>query len=179
MKQHFMVDLETMGVLPTSAIMSIGIVHFDEDRVLGQFYTPVSLESCMRHGLTVDPSTIEWWMKQSSAAKQALFQSPVELSQALIEMGKFLQQQGGLATDCLVWGNGSDFDNAILSHAYRVVGLPQPWGAFNNRCFRTMKNLYRGHEPTRAGVHHNALDDALHQVLWMQRIVQGNGLRLE
>lgn len=60
-KRHIMIDLETMGVRPSSAVVSIGCVEFMQTDVISVFYTPVSLESCLKAGLTTDESTVKWW----------------------------------------------------------------------------------------------------------------------
>ena len=39
-----------------------------------------------------------------------------------------------LGENAILWGNGSDFDNAILANAYRAIGQQQPWKFWNNRC---------------------------------------------
>src|SRR4051812_37876973 len=71
---HIMVDLETMGTAPGSAIVSLGAVAFDPVAgTLGEeFYRVVSLRSCQRAGLSLDPDTIVWWLQQSEAARAQL-----------------------------------------------------------------------------------------------------------
>jgi hypothetical protein len=72
--------------------------------------------------------------------------------------------------DACLWGNGADFDNALLACAYKAAALIPPWAYVNNRCFRTMRKEHAVVEPLKLGVHHNALDDALHQTRWLQKI---------
>ena len=62
-KKHIMLDLETMGLDPNAAIISIGAVHFTKDELLEEFYTAVSLKSCVDLGLTMTQSTIDWLTK--------------------------------------------------------------------------------------------------------------------
>jgi exodeoxyribonuclease VIII len=64
-----------------------------------------------------------------------------------------------------VWGNGSDFDNAILSCCYGATGREVPWDFWHNRCYRTLKALRPGPKLVREGTYHNALDDAKSQAL--------------
>ncbi len=73
MANNIMLDLETMGNTPTSAIIAIGAVRFDK-KIKGKFYGVIDLESCLEDGLTVDASTIMWWMQQSDAARKAFEQ---------------------------------------------------------------------------------------------------------
>lgn len=74
MKQlrHVMIDLETMGKTPESAIVSIGAVIFDPryGKVSDTtFYRELDWEDQDR---LVCSDTQEWWAKQSPKAKAAL-----------------------------------------------------------------------------------------------------------
>ena len=71
---HIMVDLETMGTAPGSAIVSLGAVAFDPVAgTLGEeFYRVITLGSCQRAGLTIDAGTIGWWLQQSDSARAEL-----------------------------------------------------------------------------------------------------------
>lgn len=77
-----------------------------------------------------------------------------------------------------VWGNGADFDPVLLSSAYRAIGRPPPHKFYNVHCFRTLKNLFPVEKPARDGTHHNALDDAIHQVKHLHKILQEHGITL-
>lgn len=161
-----MVDLETMGRGPGCAIVAIGAVQFDlrKGEIGDQFYATIDLESCVKQGLTLDPDTIMWWMGQGDEARKALTRNTMPLPIALDAFTLFLQGCGAL-NEIKVWGNGPSFDNAILSRAYEVCGIEQPWKFWNDRCFRTLRAMFPSVEPDkREGVHHNALDDALYQV---------------
>jgi len=69
---NLMIDLETLGTIPGSAILTIGACFFDQ--VIGhQFYKPVSLKSQIRYGFTIDPETINWWSRQNKTAQNASF----------------------------------------------------------------------------------------------------------
>lgn len=163
-----MVDIETLGTKPGSAIVSIGAVAFDPDAgTLGvEHYGVVSLASSLAYGATVDADTVSWWGRQKPEAQRVLFEalSPnaASLHAALADLSTFLRSIGDVA-GLRIWGNGSDFDNVLLLAAYQQTGSVAPWEFWNNRCFRTAKNMFRGFEPTREGEHHNALDDARHQ----------------
>lgn len=156
MNNHIMVDLETADNVPTSAIVSIGAVAFAGPRKGEKFYTAVDLQSSITAGLTLSTDTMLWWAKQSPEAR-AVFDDPmrVPLVQALRGFAEFVP------AGAKVWGNGASFDNAILSTAYRLCGLPLPWKFWDDRCYRTVA----AHLPRRVqqGTHHNALDDAISQ----------------
>lgn len=168
-----MIDLETRGFKPGCAILSIGAVSFGS--LLGkEFYRVVNTASCHEAGLTDDESTMIWWKKQSKEAAKVVAQSEaggLPLEEALAELEAFL---GGFGIKQVkVWGNGSDFDNAILACAYGAVKKPQPWPFWNNRCYRTLKGLYPQVKlQKRTGTYHNALDDAKTQAEHLIRIAQ-------
>ena len=173
-----MVDIETLGTRAGSVILSLGAVGFD--RNTGQisplhFHMSVSVASSLRLGATVDAQTVSWWRDQSVEAQAVIWRSLSggdELPDVLKAFAEWLQVQGQeceLPVDARhikIWGNGSDFDNVLLAAACGQVGIPLPWNHFNNRCFRTLKDEHRHLEPHRRGVHHDALDDAIHQARW-------------
>jgi len=163
-----MLDLETMGKASGCAIISIGAVAFDlEEQKLGsEFYVNVDLQSCMDAGLTVDASTVMWWLSQSDGARSALADSPIHLVEALSRFDKFISLATFGAGSVRLWGNGAAFDNVILSAAYSATGRTPPWMFWNDMCYRTMKSSFIGSDAERSeGVQHHALDDAKWQAI--------------
>lgn len=160
-----MVDLETLDTRPSSIILSIGacVVNWGRGEPTDPFYRVISVESCKEVGLTESASTKAWWDRQSPEARTVFTDPNVPLLQAMTDFAKYLKFFG--IKDVKLWGNGSDFDNTIIAHAYNALGLDAPWRFYNNRCFRTIKNAMSDHikEPKREGTYHNALDDAMHQ----------------
>jgi hypothetical protein len=169
MSSHVMCDLETLDTRPSAVILSIGACTLDpgSGEITDRFYRAIDLESCQVAGLTTSESTKKWWAQQSEEAR-SVFSDPdrVSLLQALSDFSIFLRMLPGGPTKVKLWGNGSDFDNVILSNAYGALNFDAPWRFYNNRCYRTVRNCLKHHyvaEPDRAGTYHNALDDALHQ----------------
>lgn len=67
---HLMIDLETMGITPGSAIVQIGLCAFClDDETMQSKSIRVSLQDCLDHGLTVDAATILWWFRQDEDAR--------------------------------------------------------------------------------------------------------------
>lgn len=154
-----MVDLETLGRRAGCCILSIGATYFDAEGIESEFYVVVNQTSCLNAGLHVDQDTMEWWEKQPEAARQVLEESKVagmDLADALDLFGAFIK-------GTKVWGNGSDFDNAILYACYAAVGKEVPWKFWDSRCYRTLKGLFPAVKLNRQGTYHNALDDAKSQ----------------
>lgn len=161
---NIMLDLETMGNGNNAAIIAIGAVKFDAKGINERWYEVVSLQSSINVGLEVDSSTIMWWMKQSDDARAQFEKEGMELRNALIDFSQFV------GNDPIMWGNGAAFDNAILSNAYRKSRLDQPWSFRNDRCYRTIKNLYPNIEIDDIGIQHCAVDDAEYQALHLIKI---------
>lgn len=158
-----MVDLETLGTVPGCVVLSIGAVAFDPSSgQLGEeFYCVISTESCKASGLETNQDTIDWWSKQSDQAREVLAHADeggLTLEEAMTKFTQYLEGFG--IKQVRVWGNGSDFDNAILACCYQAVGQTPPWVPWNNRCYRTLKNMVKGPRLKREGTYHNALDDA-------------------
>jgi exodeoxyribonuclease VIII len=166
-----MLDLETLGTSPNSVILSIGAVKFDPNTRLftDEMYTVINTRSCREIGMTIDPSTQEWWSRQSAEARRVIEEAeltPVTIDVALDKFSNFAHWNS------CIWGNGSDFDNAMLQEAYKKLGKKQPWAFWNNRCYRTMKNMVSVDQPARVGTYHNALDDAKTQALHLCGILE-------
>lgn len=173
---NVMVDLETLGITPGSVILSIGAVAFDlATKQLGkEFYVVIDTPSCLDYGLTTDNSTLQWWQNQSDDARKVLDQAKsIEFSkplyEALLEFDKFLT--GFDINSVQIWGNGSDFDNAMLTCAYAAIDRNIPWKFWNNRCFRTVRSLFPEKHLDRIGTFHNALDDAKTQANHLIKIM--------
>lgn len=174
-----MVDLETMGLRPDAAIVSIGACRFDKEAIHETFHTPVALASCISCGLTTDQSTVDWWLKQTAEARSGWQTADApHLYEALRSFNIWLLGLGK-GEDLRVWSNGANFDEPILCSAYRALEADPPWKFYNVRCFRTVKSLFPVGDMARFGVAHNALDDAIHQVKHLQRAAAVHGFELE
>lgn len=163
---NVMCDLETRGNVPGCIFMSVGLVAFDLDtgEMDEGIYHVVSLESAREAFLFEQKDTMDWWGKQSEEARQVLTDcegpNAISLQESLRTINAYVVNHGGFR-NCKFWGNGSDFDNAILASAYEALKMKPAFAFWNNRDYRTLKNLPGA--PTlknRQGTYHNALDDA-------------------
>lgn len=168
--ENVMIDLETMGVNNNAAIIAIGAVVFDFEGNIGPtFYETISLQSSVENGGVIDPSTVLWWMRQSDEARKEFER---EGSYEVCVLDSFENWLLSFSEDNMkVWGNGASFDNVILANAYRRYAFEVPWKYYNDRCYRTMKNLHPEIMMEREGTHHNALADAISQAKHLQRIM--------
>lgn len=167
---HVMVDLETMGVRPGSAITSIGAAAFTAHadgtyEFASLFHARISLESAVRAGLTMDASTVVWWLAQAPEAReetQAPDKSSFEIQRVLSSFSNWLQENVGRDYD--IYGNSAAFDLGLLGAAYDAVKIKRPWSYRQERCYRTLKLARPDIAPPEfTGTRHNALADATHQ----------------
>lgn len=166
-------DLETLGTSPDSAILAVGAVAVcEETGQTRKFYSICNANA--QPGRTVSQSTLNWWSQQSDAARVAFDEAHKQeapiLANVLDQLTHWIGELG-LTHDVYVYGNGANFDIAMLEHAYKQISDFVPWNFRNVRDMRTLRDicLRLGLEPAikasvqRVGVHHNALDDAEYQ----------------
>ena len=172
MNTDIMIDLETLDVLPTATILSIGAVRFDpfgddvNNPACTKFYTRVDVDSCDRLGATVSQSTLDWWANQSKEAQEAAFdpEGRLDIEEAFARLYKFCWGAKR------VWANGSCFDIIICEHVFRKIGKAIPWSFWEIRDVRTAFDL--GINPHRPPVTaHHALEDAWNQAVGVQNVM--------
>lgn len=156
-------DIETTGTTADSGILSIAAVNFDiRTGAIGHiFYSTVKINGQPRY---VDQNTLNWWKKQNPLLKKEAFSGTKELVDVLTELHKFIKPSQN------VWGNGANFDTAILEHAYKhQSSFNAPWKFWNGYDMRTITRLakeltgYNHKEIVFVGRKHHAVDDAVHQ----------------
>ena len=158
---HVMLDLETLGTNPNSAIIAIGATAFDPfSPSHSRFYRNIVLKSCVEIGAEIDPDTIIWWMQQSDEARAELVHNALPVTQALEAFLMWLAEVPELEG---VWGNGASFDNVLIAQTAKMAGLGILWSHKLDRCYRTVANMNHNQPLVRSGTYHNALDDAITQ----------------
>ena len=166
--KNVMLDLETWGTTPGSAIRSIGAVLFDpHGNTLGdEFYVNVTRESCVELGLGIDPNTEAWWGRQVKAAQDALLVEPQHVVDAVGEFVAWWRKNRAI----FVWSQGGNFDEPLMTAVMRATGHAVPWKFWDARCTRTAYDMGMLNTRTikREGTHHNALEDAKHQARCVQ-----------
>jgi len=164
-----MVDLETYDNICTAAIASIGAVKFNiaTGEIGDTMYCTVSPKSCKEYGLSFFHDTIEWWKQQPIEAQRALRVNNIDLPDALEKLAQFYSGCGKISC----WRM---FDVPVLDHAYRKIGKPSPWMYWDGVECSGISNLLGVKIDRKAGVHHNALDDAINQAKHMIKILRGS-----
>jgi len=193
-RNSLMLDLETIGTVPGSVITSIGAAFFDPHENyevdfpddLELFYRNININSCFNAGLKADGETILWWMQQGQEAVDALTTpKPIALKTAVTEFKRFYWDQKeklGRETNIYVWAHGATFDQPMWATACNAVGQREPWLFFNCRDTRTIFDLAFGEEKPSfegLGTKHNAVHDALSQIVWVQEAYAKLGISPE
>ena len=163
---HLSLDLETLDLTATSIVLSIGIVAFDSKGIYSALELNPSIDEQLRKGRTVSESTFLWWLGREHEAREKIIEARrISLEETLATITLFVKALGTIDG---VWGNGSDFDNAILNHLYE--GTP-PWSFWLNRDLRTLREYNPRVTMAREGVYHSALDDAKYQAAIISAII--------
>lgn len=174
MRDHIMIDLETLGSTssPNCVVLSIGATKFDpmredsaEDLSAEGFHIYLDPQEQLNKGIGVDWSTILWWHQQEVVARTGQFGERVVRTNFAMFAGAFKEYVGKIEK---VWGNGPSFDCSILGNLYKKFGFESPFKYYNERCVRTIGEA-AGLKKTGWGTAHDALDDAVGQAVFVQR----------
>lgn len=121
-----MLDLETLGTTPGSAIIAIGAVKFGASEIHSEFYQRVDIKSCVAAGLTMDPDTVMWWLQQPDEARLEITKEGQVLPSVLQFFYEWCYTAHRDTQEIEMWGNGASFDNTLLAVAYSKFGLRPP-----------------------------------------------------
>lgn len=166
-----MIDMETLDVLPSATILTIGAVKFDpfgddvNEPNMDKFYVKVDIDSCDKLGCTVSNATLEWWSKQEQAAQDEAFspEGRIDIVDAMNQLYKFCWGAKR------IWSHGAGFDVIICEHLFRKIGKAVPWQFWEVRDTRTLFDI--GINPNRPPVlKHHALEDAWNQAVGVQNV---------
>ena len=168
MRQHAMLDLETLDLSSTAVVVHVGVVIFNAEGIEREVECFPGLQWQIDAGRTINPGTLAWWMKQSEPVR-GLIDGRAGNSANDVDAFFAWTRDESIAG---VWGNGADFDNATIIHLAAQNRWRPPWNYRANRCFRTIRNIKGADEldVNFKGVEHNALDDARYQAERLIRI---------
>lgn len=177
-RPDIMLDMETLGVGNSPVVLSIGAVSFrrngnldNESELRHIFHTYLDPGPQVERGLVITPSTALWWMNQGKEARAQFNRVSVEHPEkALRRFSAWVKQTDGKN----LWSYGATADIVWLESLYRAFGIYEtefPFSYRELRCFRTLTaENPEVPKPERSGIAHNALDDAMTQARWAQRI---------
>lgn len=161
-----MVDVETLGVMPTSALFSIGAVIFDINtgEIFEEFYTLIN--PCYADNNPIfshSASTIGWWCGQTSQASAELTKAINDGEHwhiALKNFAMFVEQSETVS----YWAKGQ-LDFPIINYHLANVSL-KPLDYRKLRDMRTSLDEAKidTKNYSNIGTQHNALDDCKFQI---------------
>ncbi|WP_426763293.1 3'-5' exonuclease [Hafnia paralvei] len=185
MINSIVIDIETMDVRHSALILSIGAFAFDIANIEKTrssilevsldldvaeyspytFYALVDTFNQLMSGRSVGKDTQFWWKSQGEDAHEALAGERHSLSTQLLNLSSWIAQHN----DAQIYFRGTDFDGAILEHAYRQCGMNCPWKYNGKRDVRTYIDALTGsqkgyivdHQPCFLMIKHHALHDAM------------------
>lgn len=184
---NIMLDLEAMGKRTSPAITEIAAVVFDlEGSTHDVFYRRIDLQSSIDAGLTIDASTVKFWMAADAEAKASWFESQHHLGAgslylAISDFIEFISEvSANESHDIRLWGNGTMADNRWILSAAEAVGLPldadinpviSHWQHTDVRTFMETCQMITNLDPKKTtdftGVRHNPIDDCKHQIKYV------------
>lgn len=171
-ERHLMVDIETLGVQPNTAIFSIGAVVFDINtgEIFEEFYQLINPSYADNNpAFNHSASTIGWWCAQSAEATAELAKAIEEGNDwqfALLDFERFVSTSHSVS----YWAQGQ-FDLPILSYHLANISFGyEGTKPLDFRKFRDMRTTLaeadiNPKDYADVGVRHNALDDCKFQVI--------------
>jgi hypothetical protein len=174
---ELMFDIETLDLIPSAVVLSIGAVRFQRDGTIAdRFYRVLDTQTQVDMGRTINPQTVAWWMRQDQDAFDEAFsmvRHPVEL--ALTEFNEFIGQKylradavRGRGRITKFWCNGPSFDGVIMESLYRDFDVTVPWRYNQLRDQRTLGDAagfsFDSFHPVIFGVPHTPIYDCEFQV---------------
>lgn len=123
---HVMIDIESLGTKPGAVVASIGAVVFQptyREPIGRSCSSTIDIADAQKHGLTIDADTVEWWMRQSDAARASTFKGEWHLDEALAHLSAFVDEARVFSTEgsLRIWAHSPSFDLALLEAAYSAV----------------------------------------------------------
>ena len=157
-----MLDLETFGTRPTSAIVSIGAVKFTvADGIIDKFKVNLDPRDAKSYGMTYDKDTLEWWATQSKDARSGWSKDSVDY---LTGIKTFLSWYGD--EEIPTWSKGKIFDFPMLEHSIKTLNLPVPWKYSKVNDYRTLINAFKINDfklKQKGSITHDSLVDCIEQ----------------
>lgn len=186
--KHIMIDLETLGLEPTSIIRSCAAVEFDpETGETGERKEwKVNMQQALDAGFTLSIDTIKWWMAQSGEVrKHFVDEDETDLTDFLYDLRDFIKAHGD---DVMMWCLQLDFDLPILRNHYNWLQKGSilqkdyssiPWNRRRVRDVRPYMDALeaRGFLPPKVADRHTPMADCMAQISYV-RLALEHGLQI-
>ena len=163
-----MIDIETLGTMPNSVILSVGAVKFDpfkSDEPHDGRHWKIDVDAQTSKGRFVDEKTLAWWSKQEKDIQDRAFSD-----HGRIPVEPFMQELNAWLTGCeQIWCQGPQFDMVIIENLYKMLNTHTNWAYWQIRDSRTVFSMME--VDPRKGIQedlHSAVDDAKWQAKCLQ-----------
>jgi len=184
MKDTVVLDIETLGSLNNSVILSVGMVAVDSsedyefaDLIKDGYYAKLDVKSQVDAGRKIHQDTLDWWKEQGKEAQRILKPRPDDMHWTLLkdDMIRWLNEQGVNHEKARFYARGSHFDFGLLQDLFRITqGLGPddlPWKFWNLHDSKTVVLTLLGHdvkvEPD-GFIYHDCLHDAAREYMKIQ-----------
>ena len=131
-----MLDIETTGNIPSSAIIQLSMVRFDEEGNVGDsIHINVNAEEQYKLGAKYTQSTLDWWQQTNPQLFESITTQNVHsVKETLDIVDAFVTQND------YIWCHAT-FDMPILDNLYHLANRPKPYKYKNVRDIRTIVEL--------------------------------------
>lgn len=135
--KHIAIDIETLGTIPGSSILTIGAVTLSGDT----FYVVADDPEG-----AFEPRAVRWHSRQEGAANNVGSEDEaVHIHKALTDLSAFLREQGAHRDGGAALWSHATFDVPQLAAAYHRAGIKKlGWHYRNCRDLRTLYDLAKG-----------------------------------
>lgn len=160
---ELMVDVESLGTVMGSPVVTIGAVLFDpyacdssEELARRVFLRRIDISNAIKLADKVDGGTIRWWFEQDDRAIKALIgDDAVSAQEAFKDLEEYCNARGSFMSDKYFddirdfpkcnryWAKDPDFDMRLMQHYYDhpEINAKQPWKFWECRSVRTVQDL--------------------------------------
>ena len=190
MKDTVVLDIETLGSVNNSVILSVGMVAVDsahdytfKELIDDGYYAKLDVKSQVDSGRKIHKDTVDWWAQQGEAAKHILKPSDKDMHWTKLreDMISWLTKKGVDIHTAKYYSRGSHFDFGILHDLFRITGNASsdelPWRFWNIHDSKTVvltlldKDSWELQVEPEGFIHHDCLHDAAREYLYMETAV--------
>lgn len=171
---HIMLDLETLAIHPTAAIIQIGAVALTPVLELGATFKAAVAGDLP--GFKIEPRTLLWHQNQNKRNFDLITSNAIQLERGIADFDQWVR---GFEGKKIIWCCGTDFDIPIITNAFNYFSRSLPWAYANVRDFRTLREMWKTTIPYENTGTHDALDDARSQMNHLIKLYEASLIQLE
>jgi len=193
--RNIMIDLETVGMEPDSAIAQIGMVMFEDDfNIIGQYCINLDIDQQFDKGSTFEDDTVVWWLGQKADNPElyhSVFDNPIDSNLVYENLTDWLNEYKLRNNEGFrLWANHLLFDVPISNRFLGYYGDNwKNYVKYNKfEDFATLRETAKRFDSTfkqiedniqiEAGSSHNALYDAIWQTKSLEVCYDLMGIKL-